>query len=179
MSSSSTSLRRRSSRNDGGSRTLWPVTSLPSSTSTPNSPGAIGTTRIVVMPVPYPPGGLRTTTRWVRRQRHVRSRLRVRPRPAADRHGRGGGRPRRGPSPRRRPGVLGGPDDRQPGGGGVGVRALGGESGRVVRTLVEQDDHISLRAIETVGSNGVYIHDRRGGERVMVAEAPPDPLDRH
>jgi 1-phosphofructokinase len=56
---------------------------------------------------------------------------------------------------------------------------FGGESGRVVRTLVEQDDHISLRAIETVGSNGVYIHDRRGGERVMVAEAPPDPLDRH
>jgi len=56
---------------------------------------------------------------------------------------------------------------------------FGGESGRVVRTLVGQDDNISLRAIETVGSNGVYVHDRRGGERVMVAETPPDPLGRH
>ncbi|MDQ1516378.1 MAG: 1-phosphofructokinase [Actinomycetota bacterium] len=56
---------------------------------------------------------------------------------------------------------------------------FGGESGRVVRTLVGQDEHISLRAIETVGSNGAYVHDRRGGERVTVAETPPDPLDRH
>ncbi|MDQ1492725.1 MAG: 1-phosphofructokinase, partial [Actinomycetota bacterium] len=56
---------------------------------------------------------------------------------------------------------------------------FGGESGRVVRTLVDQDEHINLRAIETVGSNGAYVHDRRGGERVTVAETPPDPLDRH
>jgi 1-phosphofructokinase len=56
---------------------------------------------------------------------------------------------------------------------------FGGESGRVVRTLVDQDEHIRLRAIETVGSNGAYVHDRRGGERVTVAETPPDPLDRH
>ena len=56
---------------------------------------------------------------------------------------------------------------------------FGGESGRVVRTLVGQDDNISLRAIETVGSNGVYVHDRRGGDRVTVAETPPEPLDRH
>jgi 1-phosphofructokinase len=55
---------------------------------------------------------------------------------------------------------------------------FGGESGRVVRTLVDQDG-ITLRAIETVGSNGVYVHDRRGGERVTVAETPPEPLGRH
>jgi 1-phosphofructokinase len=55
---------------------------------------------------------------------------------------------------------------------------FGGESGRVVRSLVDQDG-ISLRAIETVGSNGVYVHDRRGGERVTVAETPPEPLGRH
>jgi 1-phosphofructokinase len=56
---------------------------------------------------------------------------------------------------------------------------FGGESGRVVHTLVDQDAAISIRAIETVGSNGVYVHDRRDGERVSVAESPPDPLGRH
>lgn len=56
---------------------------------------------------------------------------------------------------------------------------FGGESGRVVRTLVGQDQAITIRAIDTVGSNGVYVHDRRGGERVTVAESPPDPLGRH
>ena len=56
---------------------------------------------------------------------------------------------------------------------------FGGETGRVVRTLVGQDDRIAVRAIDTVGSNGVYVHDRRDGERVTVAETPPDPLGRH
>jgi 1-phosphofructokinase len=56
---------------------------------------------------------------------------------------------------------------------------FGGESGRVVRTLISQDDTIELRAIETAGCNGVYVHDRRDGERVTVAETPPDPLGRH
>jgi 1-phosphofructokinase len=56
---------------------------------------------------------------------------------------------------------------------------FGGESGRVVHTLVDQDRAISIRAIETVGANGVYVHDRRDGERVSVAESPPDPLGRH
>src|SRR5205807_4849222 len=51
---------------------------------------------------------------------------------------------------------------------------FGGESGRVVRTLVDQGG-ITVRAIRTVGSNGAYVHDRRGGERVTVAETPPDP----
>jgi 1-phosphofructokinase len=56
---------------------------------------------------------------------------------------------------------------------------FGGESGRVVRTLVDQGPGIRLRAIKTAGSNGVYVHDRRDGERVTVAETPPDPLGRH
>ena len=56
---------------------------------------------------------------------------------------------------------------------------FGGESGRVVRSLIDQDASIRVRAIETVGSNGVYVHDRREGDRIMVAETPPDPLGRH
>lgn len=56
---------------------------------------------------------------------------------------------------------------------------FGGESGRVVRTLVDQGPGIRLRAIKTAGCNGVYVHDRRNGERVKVAETPPDPLGRH
>ncbi|MGH9009857.1 MAG: PfkB family carbohydrate kinase [Acidimicrobiia bacterium] len=56
---------------------------------------------------------------------------------------------------------------------------FGGESGRVVRSLIDQDAGIRVRAIETVGSNGVYIHDRRQGDRIAVAETPPDPLGRH
>jgi len=56
---------------------------------------------------------------------------------------------------------------------------FGGESGRVVRSLIDQDAAIRVRAIETVGSNGVYVHDRREGERITVAETPPDPLGRH
>jgi 1-phosphofructokinase len=56
---------------------------------------------------------------------------------------------------------------------------FGGESGRVVHTLVDQDQAITIRAIDTVGSNGVYVHDRRDGERVAVAQSPPDPLNRH
>jgi 1-phosphofructokinase len=56
---------------------------------------------------------------------------------------------------------------------------FGGESGRVVRSLIGQAGAIRVRSIESVGSNGVYIHDRRQGERITVAESPPDPLGRH
>jgi 1-phosphofructokinase len=55
---------------------------------------------------------------------------------------------------------------------------FGGESGRVVRSLVEKGG-ITVRPIETAGSNGAYVHDRRDGDRVTVAETPPDPLGRH
>jgi 1-phosphofructokinase len=55
---------------------------------------------------------------------------------------------------------------------------FGGESGRVVRSLVERGG-ITVRAIRTARSNGAYVHDRRSGDRVTVAETPPDPLGRH
>src|SRR5437868_4058290 len=55
---------------------------------------------------------------------------------------------------------------------------FGGESGRVVRSLVEKGG-ITVRSIATAGSNGAYVHDRRGGARLTVAETPPDPLGRH
>lgn len=56
--------------------------------------------------------------------------------------------------------------------------SFGGEAGRVTRGLVS-DPAITVRAIETSGSNGAYVHDRRSGKRVAVAEMPPDPLTRH
>lgn len=55
---------------------------------------------------------------------------------------------------------------------------FGGETGRVAHLLVAAD-HLSVRPVETAGSNGCYVHDRRGGERVPVASTPPDPLSRH
>ena len=55
---------------------------------------------------------------------------------------------------------------------------FGGETGRVLRTLVEAEG-FALRAVNMPGSNGATVHDRRGGERVTVAESPPDPLSRH
>jgi 1-phosphofructokinase len=55
---------------------------------------------------------------------------------------------------------------------------FGGETGRVLRTLVEAEG-FALRAVEMPGSNGAYIHDRRDGQRVVVAETPPEPLSRH
>jgi len=55
---------------------------------------------------------------------------------------------------------------------------FGGETGRVVRSLVEAEG-FDLRAVGTPGSSGAYVHDRRGGQRVTIAETPPEPLDRH
>ncbi|MGH8974153.1 MAG: 1-phosphofructokinase family hexose kinase [Acidimicrobiia bacterium] len=55
---------------------------------------------------------------------------------------------------------------------------FGGETGRVLRTLVEAEGFV-LRAVDMPGSNGATVDDRRDGERVTVAESPPDPLSRH
>lgn len=55
---------------------------------------------------------------------------------------------------------------------------LGGESGRVLRTLLESE-RIDVRAVAGTGRNGAYVHDRRGGDRVEIAEAPAEPLSRH
>jgi 1-phosphofructokinase len=56
--------------------------------------------------------------------------------------------------------------------------AFGGETGDVVRMLIEHAG-LAVRAVETAGSNGAYVHDRRQGERVTVAETSPDSLSRH
>ncbi|HEY7250043.1 MAG TPA: PfkB family carbohydrate kinase [Methylomirabilota bacterium] len=55
---------------------------------------------------------------------------------------------------------------------------LGGETGRVLHALLGAQD-IELRSVETQGWNGAYVHDRRSGERVSVAETPRPELQRH
>ena len=65
----------------------------------------------------------------------------------------------------------------------LGVRVvfcagLGGETGEVLSHLVPGPD-VELRAVRTGARNGAYVHDRRSGEREVVAHAPGDALDRH
>ena len=55
---------------------------------------------------------------------------------------------------------------------------LGGESGTVLRSLLAVDG-ISVLSVETRGTNGAYIHDRRSGSRELVAETSSPPLVRH
>ena len=55
---------------------------------------------------------------------------------------------------------------------------LGGESGRVLKSLLSVEG-ISVLSVETHGSNGAYIHDRRSGTREVVAETSSPPLARH
>jgi len=55
---------------------------------------------------------------------------------------------------------------------------IGGESGAVLRPLLEQLP-IELRLVETSAPTGAYIHDRRGGERVPVAQSASLPPSRH
>jgi len=56
--------------------------------------------------------------------------------------------------------------------------SFGGETGRIARMLIAEEG-IDVRAVETAGRNGAYVHDRRSGERVTVAEMTPAPLSRH
>jgi len=56
--------------------------------------------------------------------------------------------------------------------------ALGGEPGRVLEGLIEGDS-IRLRAASAGTPNGVYIHDRRGGERAEVVSVESRQLGRH
>jgi len=55
---------------------------------------------------------------------------------------------------------------------------LGGETGRVIRGLLEELP-IELRLVETAEPSGAYIHDRRSGERVPVAQAAAAAPSRH
>jgi len=56
--------------------------------------------------------------------------------------------------------------------------ALGGEPGRVLRGLIETEP-LTLRAADARTPNGVYVHDRRSGQRVEVVSADSRPLARH
>lgn len=55
---------------------------------------------------------------------------------------------------------------------------FGGETGRVLRTLVEGEG-VSLSAVDVEAANVAYVHDRRSGARRAVAEMAPTPLSRH
>lgn len=66
------------------------------------------------------------------------------------------------------------PADPQP----VLTGSFGGESGPVIAALIAEEG-VTIRSVVTAGDNGVYVHDRRSGERVVVASMPPVPLSRH
>jgi 1-phosphofructokinase len=56
--------------------------------------------------------------------------------------------------------------------------SFGGETGAVIRTLIEREG-VAVRGVEVDGGNVAYVHDRRGGARQAVAEMTPSPLSRH
>jgi 1-phosphofructokinase len=56
--------------------------------------------------------------------------------------------------------------------------ALGGESGAVLRSLLDIE-RVALHAVASAGDNGVYVHDRRSGVRVPIAHVPAPHLRRH
>lgn len=55
---------------------------------------------------------------------------------------------------------------------------FGGESGGILVDLIERED-VTVHPVRTTSDNGSYIHDRRDGERKVVAEVPPPALTRH
>lgn len=55
---------------------------------------------------------------------------------------------------------------------------LGGESGRVLRSLLAVDG-VTLLAVDVGGANASYLHDRRSGKRVRIVETNSPPLRRH
>ena len=55
---------------------------------------------------------------------------------------------------------------------------LGGEPGRVLSGLMDGDPLV-LRAAEADTPNGLYIHDRRSGDRVEIVNVDSQPLTRH
>jgi 1-phosphofructokinase len=55
---------------------------------------------------------------------------------------------------------------------------FGDDSGFVLRQLISAEG-VGVRAIDVKGANGAYVHDRRSGERVVVAESRAGELQRH
>lgn len=56
--------------------------------------------------------------------------------------------------------------------------ALGGEPGRVLEGLIDPE-RLTLRAARANTPNGVYVHDRRTGERIEVVSVESRALNRH
>ena len=56
--------------------------------------------------------------------------------------------------------------------------SFGGETGTVIRALLEQWG-IDVRAVDAAGWNGSYLHDRRSGERQSLAEMNAPGRSRH
>jgi 1-phosphofructokinase len=57
--------------------------------------------------------------------------------------------------------------------------ALGGETGTVLRALVDRE-RVAIRAVTAGSGNGVYLHDRRGsGQLREIAALAAQPLQRH
>jgi 1-phosphofructokinase len=55
---------------------------------------------------------------------------------------------------------------------------IGGEAGSVLQLLLEEL-RVELRLVETATATGAYIHDRRSGERVPLAQSAAAPPSRH
>lgn len=55
---------------------------------------------------------------------------------------------------------------------------VGGETGDVIRGLVRSSG-IDFAPVRVVGTSPAYVHDRRDGDRTIVAEARPASLSRH
>ena len=55
---------------------------------------------------------------------------------------------------------------------------LGGETGTVLNSLLAVEG-VSVLSVSTEGANGAYVHDRRGGEREVIAETSSPVLARH
>lgn len=53
-----------------------------------------------------------------------------------------------------------------------------GETGRVLHHLLDEEG-IRVLAVHRDGRGAAYVHDRRGGERILIAETAGEPLTRH
>ena len=56
--------------------------------------------------------------------------------------------------------------------------AVGGESGELLSVLL-QSPGVRVHAVRAGAPNGVYVHDRRSGKRIRVAQVPAPRLERH
>ncbi|MGN6753806.1 MAG: 1-phosphofructokinase family hexose kinase [Intrasporangium sp.] len=54
----------------------------------------------------------------------------------------------------------------------------GGETGRLLGPLLEAES-LAVRTVQSAGQTAAYVHDRRGGERHVIATTDPAPLGRH